>query len=66
MTIFLFTDTSDPPFVAALFHHWDYRNAHDVLHSYFQSACSERCPVRDHILLQDKIVAIRAVERRAR
>jgi len=65
VTTQLFSDTSNPPFVAT-FHHWSYRETHDILHFAYRSECGDPYPVRNHLLLQDKIVEIRAVERRAR
>jgi len=65
MTTQLFSDTFHQPIVA-MFEHGDYRKEHDTLHLLYRSACSEPCPIRDHFLLQDRIVAVRAAERRAR
>jgi len=65
MTTQLFSDTFHQPIVA-MFEHGDYRKEHDTLHLLYRSDCGEPCPIRDHISLQGHIVAIRAVERRAR
>jgi hypothetical protein len=49
-----------------IFHHEKYRYTHDVLHLAYRSDCGESCPIRNHFLLQDKIVAVRFAERRVR
>lgn len=50
--------------IVSLLHHWDYREDHDRLHIGYGSDCGAACPVRDHIVLQARIVAVRAAERR--
>jgi len=65
VTTLRYYDFKDGP-LAAIFHHEKYRYTHDVLHRAYRSACSEPCPIRDHFLLQDRIVAVRTAERRAR
>jgi len=63
MTALHYYDFKDGP-LATLFHHEKYRSTHDVLHFAYRSACGEPCSIRHHILLQDKIVAVRKAERR--
>lgn len=65
MTTQLFTDNRNES-VIAWWEHVEYREDHDSLHLAYRSACGEPCPIRDHAVLQGEIVAVRAVERRAR
>ena len=46
--------------------HSHYRTQHDTLHSAYQIPCATRCPVANHLLLQEAVAAVRIVEQVSR